>query len=162
MSRQHFVQFFSPGTLVSETSTLPIDKWDTHLAADMARTITERHGAKPYGFQFITKIVAEPVPDGEGGALNVTPKEVERSDTHYITGRLILFDEVPLDEKTLCRNMRGNGHPICIENRNSYRFVSFFEESDCIVDAEGRIIRYGNDADLVEYRAKKLAEWKAG
>lgn len=162
MPRQHFVQFFSPGTLVSETSTLPIDKRDTHLAADMARTITERHGAKPYGFQFITKIVAEPVPDGEGGTLDVTPKEVERSGTHYITGELTLYDEVPLCEDTLRSNMRRNRHPIYIENNNSYRFTISFEESDCIVDAEGRIIRYGNDADLVEYRAKKLAEWIAG
>lgn len=54
--RKHFVEFISPGTLFSESSTKRIDSWDTAVAIEMASEVTERYGAKPYGFQFKTLI----------------------------------------------------------------------------------------------------------
>lgn len=161
MSRQHFVKFYSPGTLISETTSKPIESWDTKLAAAMATEISERHGARPYGFQFGTKLVADPVPDGEGGVLDVTPKVVETSGTHFITGELLFYHEVSPSKSTLRGNMRCNGWPICVQNTNSYRSTLPFEQGDCIVDREGVVIRRGADADLVAYCERMAAEWKA-
>jgi len=48
-NRKHFVDFFSPGTFVSEQSRRPIDKWDASIAVEMANGIKERHNAKPCG-----------------------------------------------------------------------------------------------------------------
>lgn len=48
--RKHFVKFFSPGTLYSETTVRSIESWDTKQAAQIARGIKERYGSKPYGF----------------------------------------------------------------------------------------------------------------
>jgi hypothetical protein len=50
--RKHYVTFYSPGTFVSESSTLSIEDWDTAKAVEMAKNIQERHGAKPYGFRW--------------------------------------------------------------------------------------------------------------
>ena len=75
--RQHYVQFFSPGTFVAETSTRTIDSWSVTTALKMAGKVTERYGATPYGFKFHTCIVSDPVSDGEGGWLEVTPKKIE-------------------------------------------------------------------------------------
>lgn len=54
-AKAHFVKFFSPGTFVAETTTEKIDAWSIATAVEMARTVKERYGARPYAFQFITR-----------------------------------------------------------------------------------------------------------
>jgi hypothetical protein len=160
--RKHFVEFFSPGTFVPEQTRKPIDAWNPVVAVELANGITERYGAKPYGFKFVTVLTADPVPDGEGGQLTVEPKEVARSGTHFLGGRLLTFDEIPDAEefKTLRFNMGCNDMPIVIENSNSWKFTGAFHEKDCIVDADGSIKRRGDDPDLLDYR-KEFALRKA-
>ena len=51
---KHFVEFFSPGTFVAESSRKQIDNWDVEKAVEMAHSISHRYNATPYGFQFIT------------------------------------------------------------------------------------------------------------
>lgn len=51
---KHFVRFLSAGTFVAEETVMPIEEWDVDQAIEMVRNITERYGAKPYGFQFVT------------------------------------------------------------------------------------------------------------
>lgn len=162
--RKHFVTFFSPGTFVPEQSSREIPSWDTVAAVEMANGILERYNAHPYGFQFITKLCADPVPDGEGAVLSVQPREVERSGTHFLGGELRRFEEIPKtkENSTLLANMRCNDMPIIIENSNSWRFTGAFHEQDCIVDADGSIVRRGTDADLVEYRADFARRKAAG
>ena len=53
--KKYFVKFLSPGTLYSESTTLEIDSHNVATAVEMSKNIVERHGAKPYGFQFITR-----------------------------------------------------------------------------------------------------------
>ncbi|KQY96411.1 DUF551 domain-containing protein [Brevundimonas sp. Root1423] len=53
--QQHFVLFLSPGTFVAEATEKPVPSWDVATAVAMADSITERHGATPYGFRFITR-----------------------------------------------------------------------------------------------------------
>ncbi len=160
--RQHYVTFLSPGTFVSEASTQPIDAWDTHEAAQRARTIKERHGAVPYGFYFITRLTAPPVPDGEGGMLKVQEKEVEHSGTYFLTGRIETFDEVKgrVDPKDsiLLHNMEWNEYPLIVINENSYRSTLPFGVRDIIVDEHGTILERGDTVERLAYREAKKAE----
>lgn len=78
---KYTVTFYSAGTLISETTTRKIGEWSISAAVRMAESIKERHGATPYGFVFETCITADPIPDGQGGTLNVEPKSIKRSGT---------------------------------------------------------------------------------
>lgn len=163
--RKHQVTFYSPGTLFSESSIYDIDSWDTAKAVELAEKVMERYNAKPYGFVFETVIVAEDVPDGEGGTLKVQSKLVKKSGIHFLGGRLETYDDV-LDrndkkEEILRSNMRGNEMWIVCVNDNSWRSTIPFDEKDCIVDARGMVIEHGSNPKYVTYRAEQLAKRKA-
>lgn len=101
---KHFVIFFSPGTFVAESSQKPIDSWDVQTAVDMARTITERHNATPYGFCFVTR--RREVDD-------LDSREVARSKMYYLGGEVLTLEQVKArnnpDERILVSNMEVNG-----------------------------------------------------
>lgn len=82
---KHFVKFYSPGTFVAETSLQPVDSWDVVVARGMAAKITERHGATPYGFQFITR---------ERGPDDLDSKQVDQSPMYYLGGNVRTVEEV--------------------------------------------------------------------
>ena len=163
--RKHYVRYFSPGTFLSEESERPIYAWDVELAAQGARKVNERYGAKPYAFVFLAKLVGDPVPDGEGGVLQVEPKEVMRSGYYYLKGKLLTIEDIKArrnpTESILLSNMQANGWPIVVETCNSYRSIQPFEERDFVIDAEGRILERGDDPRHVAYRERKIAERKA-
>lgn len=163
--RKHQVTFYSPGTFVSESSTYPIESWDPAKAVEMAKNISERYNAKPYGFKFQTLLVHAPVEDGEGGRMEVPGKVVKTSGTYFLTGKLETFDEVEArnddKERILRSNMEGNGMWIVCVNTNSYRSTMPFEEEDKVVDERGVVIEEGNSSKHVGYRAVKTAARKA-
>jgi len=163
MMRKHYVEFFSPGTFFNESTLKPIDSWDIAKAVEMANETQERHGAKPYGFEFKTMLEQPDVSDGEGGLLPVMPKKVDESGLHWLGGELMLFHEIsPSDDTRILRdNMRCNRWPFVVVNNNSYRYTMQFDEDACIVDADGKIVRRGTDADLVAYREKFIADCEA-
>lgn len=158
--KKHYVRFMSPGTFFNEESVLEIHGWDIPAAVELAKTVTERYNAKPYGFQFLTKIVHDPVPDGDGGVLRVESKQTGRSCFYYLGGRVRTYKEVVNDnavsESILRDNMRFNEMPVVVENCNSWRFTGAFDEDACIVDETVKIIRRGNDPDLAVYRGQFL------
>lgn len=160
--RKHSVTFYSPGTFFPESTAKSIPSWDTKLAVEMSKSIEERYGAKPHSFRFSTMLTADPVPDGEGGTLEVEPKKVDSSSLYYLGGTLRTYDEVverDYDKERILRsNMEGNRMWVIIENTNSYRFTGEFPEDACIVDENGEIIRRGNDPDLMAYRSQKNKE----
>lgn len=170
--RKHFVTFLSPGTFVAEQTTEEIASWDIEKAVVFASSITERHGAKPYGFYFTTCLVAEPISDGEGGKLDVAPKQVAKSGTHFLGGTLLTIDTIAerdrKDEKILLSNMRCNDWPIVVQNANSYLVTQPFREEDMIVNFDRdpvmrkkrQIITRGDLPELVAYRQQKIAEHK--
>jgi len=163
-TRKHFVTFESPGTFVHETTTKPIESWDPKLAVEMAEQIKERYNATPFGFYFTTALCAEPVPDGEGGALNVEPKQVAKSGRHFLGGTLETVDDVRArrdpKETILLSNMEGNRTPIIITVIRGYKSTHVFGESDCIVGPDGKIGARGDDSKHVKYRERKAAESK--
>jgi hypothetical protein len=126
--QQHFVTFFSPGTFVAEMSTKPIEAWDTDAAVAMAHEITERHGATPYGFRFITR--------GRSDA-ELDSKEIARSPMYYLGGRVETLAEVEArndpGERILLSNMRGNGYDRIIVNDNSWRWTQPLNPEDVVL-----------------------------
>lgn len=163
--RTHRVTFMSPGTLFAEQSTCEIPSWDPVLACDMAQKITERHGAKPYGFYFSTLLTALPVDDGEGGKLSVELRQVERSGMYFLGGTVETLDEIAARndprEAILRRNLCRNNCPIVVVNTNSWQSVQPFTEKDVIVDEHGDIIERGDTSERIAYRAQKVAEHRA-
>ena len=163
---KHFVTFMSPGTFVSEATTKPIEAWATRKAVEIGDGIVERHGAKPYGFRFETRLCTDPVPDGRGGTLKVEQKTIATSGMHFLGGRLETLDDVDRradpKENVLRMNMSGNETWIvCIIDRG-YRSTIPFEEKDVIVNASGDIVERGDDAKYVGYRAGKDVQRAAG
>jgi len=101
---QHFVTFYSPGTFVAEETTKPIDAWDAGVALAMAKDITERYNATPYGFKFTTRTRADADLDSKVSAT---------SPMHYFGVKVEHAAEViarNLPNETILRdNMRING-----------------------------------------------------
>ena len=162
---QHYVTFYSPGTFFAETSTLPIEGWDTKVAVGLAETVRERYNARPYGFRFETRIVADPVPDGRGGTLAVQPRTIKTSGMYHLGGTLLTLREVEArdreDERVLRSNMRNNDSPIVVVNKNSWRSTTPFNEGDVIVGPSGEVTEWGNAPAHVTYRREEKAKREA-
>lgn len=129
--KKHFVTFFSPGTFIAETSSREVESWDVKAATDLARTIKERYGATPYGFQFTTR---------ERGADDFNSRETERSPMYYLGGTILTLQDVkdrndPKDS-ILISNMEYNGWERIIQNDNSWRSVQPLHEGDEILEFE--------------------------
>src|SRR5690606_22016244 len=50
-----YARFFSPGTLADEITDVEVKEFNVREAVKKSKSITERYGAKPYGFTFVTK-----------------------------------------------------------------------------------------------------------
>ena len=162
--RKHYVSFLSPGSFFSETTDREIDSWDVKKVIEMAKSIKERYGATPYGFYFKTFITHPPIPDGEGGTLNVQPKQVADSPYYFLGGEIKSYDDVVSrndpEDKTLISNMRSNNYPFIIVNTNSYRSTLPFGEKDILLDKDtGEVLRRGDDPGMMTYRKEAKAKF---
>ncbi len=120
----------------------------------MAEGITERYGARPYGFQFITE-----------GAFGFV---IDKSGIYFINAKLETYDEVEergaLDEEILRSNMRGNNYPIIVTNygkAKNYRFSIPFNRADALVDEAGVVVVTGQDPIYSMYAQLQILEFKA-
>lgn len=127
--QKHFVTFYSPGTFISEESTLPISKWDTAKAVKMSRGITERYKAKPFGFRFTTRT---------RGSKDLDSKETAQSPLYYLGGKVETLAEVKAratdKDRILISNMEGNGYERIITNTNSWKFTAPLMPTDVVLD----------------------------
>lgn len=128
-SQKHFVSFLSPGTFVSEESTVEVTSWNVDSAITKAREVIARHGAKPYGFRFKT---VELVDNGW------KQRTVKESGIYYLGGRIRTVQEVKAaakkDEEILLWNMENNGYDMVIENTNSYKVTMPFRKDDTLLN----------------------------
>lgn len=128
--KQHFVEFFSPGTFVAETSLRPIDEWDIDQAVAMSAEIKERYGATPYGFRFITKERADDELDS---------RVSKRSPMHYIGGKIETLADVEKrndpKEEILRSNMRCNGWNRIITSTEGWRWTQPLNDDDIVIGA---------------------------
>ena len=136
--RKHYVKFYCPGSLFAETSTRDIDSWDVDKAVELSSGIIQRYSAKPYGFRFITVLTADPVSDGEGGMLDIQPKQVAESAMYYLGGEIHTLEEIKAradpKEEILLSNMQSNGWDKIIINNNSWRASQPFGDDDILLE----------------------------
>jgi hypothetical protein len=125
----HFVTFFSPGTFVPETSDKPIASWDVAEAVRMARGITERYNATPYGFRFTTRT---------RGPKDLDSRQTAQSRMYYLGGKVETLAEVKAratkEDRILVSNMECNRIARVITNTNSWRFTGEFKDEDVVLD----------------------------
>jgi hypothetical protein len=128
---RHFVTFYSPGTFVAEETTKPVDEWNVDAALAMARTITERYGAVPFGFRFITR---------SRGDDDLDAKITARSPMHYLGGKIETLAEVEAratdKDRVLVANMKGNGWDRIITNTNSWTWTQPLGADDVVLPWE--------------------------
>lgn len=127
--QQHFIEFYSPGTFISETNQVPCKAWDIEEAKQIATSTMQRHGARPFGFRFVTYERSDDELNAHRG---------KSSGLYYLGGQILTLEEIeargdPQDE-ILLRNMRIRGIAKIVENRNSYLFTGPLEEGDEVLD----------------------------
>lgn len=132
--QQHYVKFYSPGTLVAEITAEPIDSWDIDKAVEMSKQIVERHGATPYAFKFTTRAREDNELDS---------KQVAESGYYFLGGQVKTLAEVEAEEpgSILASNMRGNGWDKVVTTNNSYKWTQPLEPGDVVLEVsykEGR------------------------
>jgi hypothetical protein len=127
--KKHFVIFLSPGTIVSEKTSKPIESWDVEKAKEMARGIEERHGATPYGFYFTTRERSDDELDSKLLAL---------SGVYYLGGKVEQLAEIKTrndpSEKILRSNMEINSWDRVITNTNSWKITLPLFEKDVVLE----------------------------
>jgi hypothetical protein len=129
--QQHFVTFYSPGTIVAETTEKPIAAWDVDAAVKMAEAITERHNARPYGFRFTTR-------GREPGELD---SEVAASSVFYfLSGKVETIEQVrernDPKERILLSNMEGNGWKRVIRITRGWSWTQPLDDGDVVLNEE--------------------------
>lgn len=97
--QQHYVEFQSPGTFLSEVSRKKIDAWDTTTAIEMMREVKERYGARPYGFRFLTF---------GRGPNDLDSREIARSHFYYVNCDVLTAEEILADDDPNYQIMRSN------------------------------------------------------
>lgn len=127
--RSHFVTFYSPGTFMHEQSTEAIDDWGVAKAAEMAKGITERYGAKPFGFRFTTR---------ERADTELDSKQVASSPMYYLGGKVETLEEVKARatsaDRILIANMECNDWDRIITNTNSWKITQPLMADDVVLD----------------------------
>lgn len=128
--RKHFVTFFSPGTIVDETTTLPIESWNVDEAVRLSKSVTERYDAMPYGFRFSTR---------ERADNDLDSKEVARSSMYYLGGTVVTAAEVlagtdPRDE-VLRWNVKHNNIKRVVVNANSWKTIRALQDDDVVLES---------------------------
>ena len=117
--QKHFVNFYSPGTFVAETTTEEIDSWDVDKACEIAGGIHERYGATPYGFSFETR---------ERKDDELDSKVIETSGMYYLGGTTKTLEEIKAENdpanSILISNMECNGYSRIVINNNSWEWNS--------------------------------------
>lgn len=125
--KKRYVQFFSPGTFVGEKTTKCVPNWDVKKAAAMMPDIVERHGARPYGFQFYTM---------SRGLRDFEPKEVDRSPMYYVNCKVQTLEDVEAEgpmSATLAQNMRSNNWERVVTTIEGYKWTQPFRDGDVLL-----------------------------
>lgn len=127
--KKHFVEIFSPGSFVAETSLKEIDSWDTQEAMKMAHSIVERHNSRPYGFRFVTR---------GRGANDLDSKVVDTSPMYFLGGTVLTLADIKAennpDNRILITNMEVNKWPRVIRNLNSWSATLPLQDDDVVLD----------------------------
>ena len=130
--KAHFVTFMSPGTFVCETTEKPIDSWDVPTAVKMAKTITERYGATPFGFTFSTR---------ERKETDLDSKVVNQSGIYYLPHcKIETLEEIKARndprESILVSNMEFNNYSKVVVTTAGWKACYRLNEGDIVLKAD--------------------------
>ena len=124
---KHFVRFISAGSFTSEETIKEIDCWDVQKAIAISKKIVERHGAKPYGFQFITRSRKDDELDS---------RVIKRSGIYYIDGIVETLDEIKAKKspsnQILISNMECNRWDKVVITKTGWTLP--FNEDDHVIN----------------------------
>jgi len=125
---RHYVTFYSPGTFFAEATTKEIDTWDVGAATEMTATITERYGAKPYGFQFTTR---------ERDEEDFDSRQTDKSGMYYVNCTVSTLADIeersdPADA-ILLANMRANGWDRVVSPKTGWRCAQPLMDCDVVI-----------------------------
>jgi hypothetical protein len=122
---EHFVEFFSPGTFVAETSTKSIDSWDVDKAVKMSKNIKERYGATPYAFRFITRSRKDDELDS---------KVTKKSGMYYMDCKIQTIKDLdPVENEILISNMRCNKWNKVVTSTTGWKWTQPIEKDDIVL-----------------------------
>ena len=129
---QHFVTFLTPGALVSNPSTRPIDRWDVTLAVNACKEMACRtNRMPPYAFFFTTRGRTTDELDS---------RETARSGRYFIHGRIETLQEVEdradPGDNILLDNMRVNRWTKVVRNFPGYPWTTPLQEGDVVLGRE--------------------------
>jgi len=123
--KQDFVTFYSPGTMVAEHTTREIASWNVTKALEMMPDIEERHGARPYGFMFMTK---------KRGFRDLEPKVIKRSGMYYVNCKVQTLEDIEADGPVvLAQNMRSNGWDRVVTTTEGWLWTQPLREGDTVL-----------------------------
>jgi hypothetical protein len=130
--KKDFVTFYSPGTFFAEETTKPIDSWDVEKAKKMAKAVTERYNATPYGFRFTTRSREEKDLDSEVTKI---------SGMYYLSGKVETLKQVKArateKDHILISNMECNKWKRIVSNApgsKGWHFCQPLEEGDVVLE----------------------------
>ena len=155
------VTYYSPGTFFAESSSKEFDTFDLSKFVSHSANVSERHGAKPYGFSVEKLELPVTLPKMGTFKVVVEPKVLETSGIYYITGEIIFSEDIVDKDKDIFKsNLENNSDGVGIVNKNSYLFHGMFSKDDFIVDKNGVVVRSGKDSDIVEYKKETKKRMK--
>ena len=126
--KKNYVTFYSPGTMVAETTRREVASWNVDKALKMSEEIKERHGARPYGFCFTTM---------KRGLRDFTPREVDRSGMYYVNCRVETLEEIERrgdpKESILLQNMKANGWDKMVSTKSGWAWSHQLHDTDIVL-----------------------------
>jgi len=125
---QHFVTFYSPGTLVAEQDAQEIDSWDVEEAQKRAKKIRQRYGAIPYAFRFSTR---------SHGPDDLDSKVSEHSPTYYLNCKVETLADLEErndpKEKILRQNMKSNKWDRIVTTTKGWKWTQPLQDDDIVL-----------------------------
>jgi len=126
--KKNYVTFYSPGTMVAETTKREVSSWNVDKALKMMEDIKERHGATPYGFCFTTM---------KRGLRDFEPKETARSGMYYVNCKVQTLEEMEKThnpaESTLLQNMKTNGWDKIVTTTSGWTWSHPLQDGDIVL-----------------------------
>lgn len=117
--------------MFAEMTEKPIAAWDIVTATEMAKTVSERHGARPYGFRFTTRERQEDW---------LTTKVVANSVFYFMSGKVETIEQVRQrndpKERILLSNAEDNGHRRVIHITRGWSWTQPLDDGDVVLNEE--------------------------
>jgi len=126
--KKDYVTFYSPGTMVAETTRREIPSWNVAKVLKILPDIEERHGARPYGFRFTTM---------KRGLRDFSPRQVAQSNMYYVNCKVETLEEIEKrrdpKEAILLQNMKTNGWDKMVTTKSGWAWSHQLQDGDIVL-----------------------------